>query len=258
MSSLYHCLDAPSLNRFDYQSYDHMSSFSPNVDGTDAPTSPVHALIERSSLMTKLSFDPQMLSSQDIIFCFRLASQLTHLILGKKPRHFISPLQYVSWTGGNDSNFNLNALIIEGDSEILLPRLEVFEAYLSPNKFSDHKLKTFILSRLGESAAQKGVSSLRSVRVVFGREMETDISTEIYRCAEEERVEIELDLQYIERLPANDYSNILSPWYVIIKIYDPCKLPCVLGAKIIGISRQYKLDDPEYAVECSQASCQQR
>ncbi|KDR80437.1 hypothetical protein GALMADRAFT_277604 [Galerina marginata CBS 339.88] len=219
MLSLYRQINAPILDSFNYQHYNRFPrSYSDDGQVLPAP-SPFLSLLERCSCMKKLSFDPHILNAEDILFSFRFANQLTHLILGQRPYghdanspHYDS-VEYYLKSGG----FNLDLLITEtsgADKEVLLPNLEVFEAYLGTS-FSDESLQQFILSRLGDPS-RNGVSALRAVKVIFNRRREMDITEEVYRHAKTLGLKFELDLRYYKDPPPPadpKYSYIFSPWY---------------------------------------------
>ncbi|PPQ95293.1 hypothetical protein CVT26_014868 [Gymnopilus dilepis] len=237
MEGLYRKLHVPSLRWFDYHSYNPSYIDVANALGDPAELPEIHPLFQSSSEVTTFSFDPQILYQEEVAQCFRSASQLTHIILGQRPRFPVSSYDFVTWAplDARAGVFDLDALIIEPESlenefsrmsshsdwlsstttktkEILLPELEVFEMYLKPNRLSDQTLKRFILSRLGKTAVRNGVKSLQRVKVVFGRDMDEDIEPEIRRRAEEDGTPIELDLRYIKPLSDHIHGGHTYPW----------------------------------------------
>ncbi|KDR80436.1 hypothetical protein GALMADRAFT_1199674 [Galerina marginata CBS 339.88] len=213
-------INAPILDSFNYQHYNRFPRSYSDDSQASFPPSPFLSLLESCNHMKKLSFDPHILTAHDILFSFRFANQLTHLILGQRPyghnansSHYDSDEYYLKSGGG----FHLNLLITEtsgADKEVLLPNLEVFEAYLGTS-FSDESLQQFILSRLGDPS-RNGVSALRAVKVIFNRRREMDITEEVYRHAKTLGLKIELDLCYVkDPLPpvTAKYTDIFSPWY---------------------------------------------
>ncbi|KDR83118.1 hypothetical protein GALMADRAFT_88974 [Galerina marginata CBS 339.88] len=228
MALLYRRIDAPTLNSFDYQKYNRFPFSNAGYGSASNPPSPILSLLEKYSTIKKLSFDSRILTAQDILFTFRFASQLTHLILGPRPRNGSHYGDFGHYLG--PGNFTLDLLTVDeeldpsiSEKEILLPNLEVFEAYVPVSTFSDEILQRFILGRLGDPA-RKGVASLKKVTINFDRPKfeSLDISEEVYRRAKAAGVEIELDLRYITTEPrANSkYIDIFSPWYGLTEESD--------------------------------------
>lgn len=249
MSLLYKRIDAPALDWLEYQTggspyynpprpygYSYYSPGGYQNSNLNTPTSPVVSLLEKSRKIKTLSLDPRNFSPKDILFSFRFASQLTHVIIGQRP------LSYWSWAPSSPVYFNLDLLVIDDDAglqdtgdgphsgpqkEILLPNLEVFEAYnleSRPNTtdashlssqptITDEIVKRFITGRLGNTATRRGVSSLKSVKLFFSRKKEVDIDKEVHQTAEQAGLEIELELRYTEPQPYSKYRDTFSPWY---------------------------------------------
>ncbi|KDR83106.1 hypothetical protein GALMADRAFT_238930 [Galerina marginata CBS 339.88] len=213
---IYRRIDAPALDSFEYQSFQRFPPDSVH-NQVDPIPSPVLALLENVSNMRKLSFDPRLFSPQDILLSFRFVSNLTHLVVSRRAR------KRGPRNGGRAAfrTFNLDLLVIDQKSdgtlpgkEVLLPKLELFEAFLAAT-VTDEILLRFILSRLSDPKNNQ-VSSLKTVKVTFERSMQKDIREEIYRHAEAVGVEITLDLFYFTPLlpPSNSkYTDFLSPWY---------------------------------------------
>ncbi|KDR83125.1 hypothetical protein GALMADRAFT_238956 [Galerina marginata CBS 339.88] len=229
MAVIYRRINAPNLTSFEYQSYHRFpQDYGHGMNGT-TQSSPVLSLLERCRGMRKLSVDPRIWSAQDLIFSFRIASNLTHLILGQPPRDGQALVQEFSQGNGpywmvGFGHFNLDLLVISEqltatpfvlipEKEILLPKLEVFEAFLT-GTVTDDTLLQFILSRLGDPA-HKGVTSLKTVKVAFERTRQKDICDEVHQRAEEVGLKIALDLFYSADIPPNNtkYTDVLSPWY---------------------------------------------
>ncbi|KDR83020.1 hypothetical protein GALMADRAFT_238778 [Galerina marginata CBS 339.88] len=219
MTVFYRRLDTPLLTSFDYQKHHRFPFSAPGInEQATLSSSPILPLLEKCNRLEKLSFDPRILSAQDMLFSLRLANQLTHLILGQRPREGV---QYDNGYYLGPGSFSLDLLIVEEDSstdaavwgrEILLPKLEVFEAYLGTN-FRDESLQRFILSRLGDPA-RKEVSTLKTVKVNFERSKDMNIEEEVYRRAEEVGVKIELCLTYFSPVFSDSkYADVFSPWY---------------------------------------------
>ncbi|KDR83105.1 hypothetical protein GALMADRAFT_238928 [Galerina marginata CBS 339.88] len=222
MTVMYRRIEAPRLNSFEYSQ--GQNQYSPGVVHNSSHSSPTLSMLEKSKNIRKLAFDPPLFTAQDVLFAFRFASNLTHLILGphshKNRIHPHSPgYRTIS------RSFDLNLLVVGEPPnavlpasaprrEVLLPKLEVFEAYTEMANVTDETLLQFILGRLGDPEG-KGVSSLKTVKIAFERTKQSDVSDEVHQRAKEVGVEILLDLTYYDQHPPNTskYADILSPWY---------------------------------------------
>jgi len=81
----------------------------------------------------------------------------------------------------------------------LLPRLESVEAYYL-SSLTDEDLLDMITSRI--HASQRGeVAALRSVKILFQRHRQKDITEDVSRLAKEAGIEVKLDLTYVAESP---------------------------------------------------------
>ncbi|KDR83117.1 hypothetical protein GALMADRAFT_870860 [Galerina marginata CBS 339.88] len=215
MAFLYKRIEAPLLVSFDYLKYNrHL--FNRNSDSDPAPLipSPVLTLLEKHDNIRRLSIDPRTLSTEDLLFAFRLTNKLTHLVLGE--RGWLKHGAFAHYPKPGKFNLDILTTTTSGvevpERETLLPNLEVFEAYVGTG-ISDADLQKFILSRLSDSS-QTEVARLKTVKGTFERALEIGIDEVVRGRAKELGVEIVLDLCYIyPAMSPNKYNDLFSPWY---------------------------------------------
>ncbi|PPQ72007.1 hypothetical protein CVT26_007969 [Gymnopilus dilepis] len=215
--SLYKNLHAPHLEHFIYGQY--FDSFqTPPMGFTSPPQPTVCLFLERCPSLTKLTMNSTHLSTEAVVHILRSVSQISHLRVGPS-RTFrrclpcADPMSPFWMSRSNQQSIDLNILILStrGENlkgkvraqEVLLPNLEVFKGHAMGRArprgrtTTDQEVKDFILSRLGEAAAEIGVSQLKRVEMTFARHSESDVVNEVRAKAREVgSVDLELDILY--------------------------------------------------------------
>ncbi|KDR77124.1 hypothetical protein GALMADRAFT_246324 [Galerina marginata CBS 339.88] len=161
----------------------------------------IFQLLPRLESLNKFTFDPDVLTLDDALDCFRLVPSISHLRVGRKvdnlPFRTFSPKK------------NVIELLLPIPQEypdqslFLLPKLEKLEIY--GVSISDKDLLDFIVTRLEHQ--QPGVSRLRYLRGRFTRVKQMDISRQVEYHAKNVGVEFQLDLSW----PVQDLEAGLSP-----------------------------------------------
>jgi len=201
MAILFHAIKAPALTRLLYQRFNHPSFIRSHSTGIPlVASSPVIPLLENSTLINDLSLN--MLTSQDIEDCLQHGEQVTHIVFGKpSPTNTYGP-SHSPFTDPDiirQDPLDLKILSIGSVEMILLPRLESLEAY-NLSSLTDEDLLDMITSRI--HASQRGeVAVLKSVKIHFQRHRQKDITEDVSRLAQEEGIEVKLDLTYPTESP---------------------------------------------------------
>ncbi|KAF8963004.1 hypothetical protein BDZ97DRAFT_1065416 [Flammula alnicola] len=223
-------INAPNLKWIDYQR--HPTSRHGWV--MNFP-SPILSLMERSTFITKLTFDPCGVSTRDISECFRLAPHIRHLVVGPEPS---GPSRIISRQRPRmrqRDNFNLTTITVKETRKIektRLPRLEIIEASLMKN-FSDDDLLKFIVRRLDHEAARSGIAILKCVRMTFDRPRERDIAPDVDLYAKAAGIDFKLELTYHPGPPSVD--NPLSPSFGISEDGLSWNLPDIDEASVLAL-----------------------
>ena len=194
MVIIFEAIKAPALTRLLYQCYP-----PPRRDSTvPFPVTPVIPLLENSTLISTLSLDGG-LSSQDTYECLQRGAQVTRIVFGRPPIPFtfsgVPPLRALNNPDViRQDHFDLKILSIGSVEMTLLPRLEFVEAYYL-SSLTDEDLLDMITSRI--HASQRGeVAALKSVKMLFQRHRQKDITEDVSRLAKEAGIEVELELTY--------------------------------------------------------------
>ncbi|PPQ73306.1 hypothetical protein CVT26_015338 [Gymnopilus dilepis] len=211
-------IDAPCLSHFGFHQFTwHYRYSPPALEQSSPPPFGVHHLLERCNMLTKLSLDASCTTSGDILSCLASAPHIIHLVIGQPYKRSPTALDYF-WTAKHQRNFDLNDLVIKQfptsesiqsystDGEefcrsdiVLLPRLEIFEGGMMSKKTTGEVVKKFVLGRVGASAIQNGVSSLRYVNMAIdsiSQTPSTNPAKDIQDAANADGAEITINLDF--------------------------------------------------------------
>lgn len=203
---LYSKIDAPSLRHLDCQ------GDPPNENG-ELGIFNLLRNITNNSLET-LMIEYRSLTPENALRCYALAPSLKRLVLGQSPteRYASSIMGYDTYPEQITPLYNIRRFPPNPRPTVLLPLLEVFEAYGIQNT-SDYVLLEFITVRITVAKAPTtGVSMLRKVVVHFGRTREIDIVPDALAYAHKSGIELELELKYDLDRDSEVYKN-WSPSY---------------------------------------------
>ena len=186
----------PVLTRF-YESINAplIRSLSYRKGGVHTPSEgidpPIIALLQRTSILCKLTLDPMDCREEFYRSVFQIVSPtLKHLVLC---RGSWNPPWAPWYRPPTESGFSLQLLLTnEGRAQssdtgsqnscTLLPLLEVFE--WSPAAASDETVLQFINERI-DPVSERGLVALKTIRLTFDRPVSKDILSEIKRYEEQ-------------------------------------------------------------------------
>jgi len=147
-------------------------------------------LLPRVLGLRKLTINPRVFTKESALQCFRLASSITHLSLGRQDYN-------VSLLPSHRSSPEVMEILatVYAYNTMLLPNLEILEAY--GVTMADKTFLDLMIARLDPT--RPGVARLKKVSIRFHRVKQMDVSRQIEYHGKLVGVDIDLHLSYLQR-----------------------------------------------------------